>query len=167
MKDLASMTGLEMDAKRDITENEVSGLLGRLVFAYSRFVTGLHLCVAWHNHGKDLDNYGAIADDIAVADLLSRIEKQAYSILGENSAAFKKYKRWLRQAHKLRETRNIIMHSRWGIEPYGRHAIAVSTPVLVKPAKEHAFTADRLRNLCDTSETLIEELNQLREKYPL
>ena len=66
-----------MFARRDAAEKEITGLIGQLVFDYSRFVTALHFCVAWHNQGKDLDTYSSIAEDLDVADLLRRIEKQA------------------------------------------------------------------------------------------
>ncbi|GAA0887671.1 hypothetical protein [Rhodanobacter soli] len=167
MEDFDSMTASEMFARRDATENEISDLIGQLVFNYSRFVTGLQLCVAWHNEGKDLDSYPSIAEDLAAADLLKRIEKQALAKLRDTSTGFKKYKSWLHRAHQVRETRNIVMHSRWGIEPYGRHAIAISTPVFVEPAKEIIFTADQLRQLCQTCEKLSVELNKLREEHPL
>lgn len=166
MEDSDSMTASEMFARRDATENEISGLIGQLVFNYSRFVTGLHLCVAWHNEGKDLDRYPSIAEDLAAADLLRRIEKQALTKLEDKSTGLKKYKSRLRRAHQVRETRNIVMHSRWGIEPYGRHAIATS-PVFVEPPKEVIFTVDQLRQLCQACEKLSSELNELREEYPL
>jgi hypothetical protein len=167
MEDLSSVTSIEMFARRDAAESEISGLIGQLVFRYSRFVTGLHLCVAWHNEGKDLGNYPSIAQDLAVADLLSKIEKQALTKLGRASVGFKKYKTWLSRAHQIRESRNIVMHSRWSIEAFGRHAIAISTPVFVEPAKEIIFTADQLRQLCQTCDKLMGELNRLRDEHPL
>ena len=167
VEDLSSMPAFEMLARREAAEKEITNLLGQLVFAYSRFVTGLHLCVAWHDDGKGINNYGDFAEDLSASDLLKSIDKQTHSKLGKNSPGFKKYKAWLRQAHQLRETRNTIMHSRWSIEPYGRHAIAVSTPIFVQPATEHIFTATQLRDLCDTSEKLINQLNKLRNEYPL
>jgi len=59
------------------------------------------------------------------------------------------------------------VHSRWSIEAYGRHAVAVTTPVFVEPAKEIIFTADQLRRVSQACETLRGELNGLREKHPL
>ena len=167
MEDFSTMPAIEMFARRDAAEKEITGLIGQLVFDYSRFVTALHFCVAWHNQGKDLDTYSSIAEDLDVADLLRRIEKQALNKLGGTSLGFTAYKSWLLRAHKIRETRNIIMHSRWGIEAYGRHAIAISTSVLVEPVKEIIFTADQLRQICQTCEKLRSELNGLREKHPL
>jgi hypothetical protein len=167
MEDFSSMTVIEICARRDVAKNEISGLIGQFVFNYSRFVTGLHLCVAWHNHGKDIDSYPSIAEDLAVADLLKRISKQASTKFEDRSVGLRKYNGWLRRAHELRETRNIIMHARWGIEPYGRHAIATSTPVFVEPAKEVIFTVDELRRLCHACDKLGEELNILRKEHPL
>lgn len=167
MEDFDSMPAYEMFDRRETTEKEIASLLGQFVFAYSRFVTELHLCVAWLNDGKSRANYGAIAEDLAAANLLKMIDKQVQTKLGKASVGFNKYKIWLRRAHQLRNIRNTIMHSRWGIEPYGRHAIAFSTPVLVKPVKELIFTTDRLRDVCGTPEKLIIELNQLRKEYPL
>jgi hypothetical protein len=167
MEDFSSMTAIEMLARRDAARNEIASLIGQLVFNYSQFVTALHICVAWHSDGKDLDSYPSIAEDLAAADLLKRIEKQALGELGGGSVGLKKYRVWLRHAHQLRETRNIIMHSRWEIEPHGRHAIATATPVFVEPAKEIVFSANQLRNLCETCVNLRDELNKLREAYPL
>ncbi|KGM52665.1 hypothetical protein N800_11155 [Lysobacter daejeonensis GH1-9] len=167
MDDFSSMSGTEMFARRDAAESEISGLIGQFVFTYSRFITALHLCVAWHNQGKDLDSYPSIAEDLAAADLLRRIEKQARDKLGSTSLAFKAYKSWLRRAHQIRETRNTVMHSRWSIEAFGRHAIAVTTPVFVEPVKEVIFSADQLRQVCQTCEKLMGELNGLRDKHPL
>ena len=164
--DIGSMTAGEMLARRSAAEKEISGLIGRFVFSYSRFVTGLHICVAWHNDGKDITTYPSVAEDLAVADLLKKIEKQGLAKFGRGSTAFKKYKSWLRSAHHLREARNIIMHSRWGIEPYGRHATAIST-IFVEPVREVVFTSDQLQQLCGACDDLMAELNQLREVHPL
>lgn len=165
MEDLSSITASEMLARRHIAESEFADLIGQFVFQYSRFVTGLHLCVAWHNEGRDLDNYGTIAEDLGAAELLKKIEKQARAKLGDQSVGFKKYKTWLVRAHRLREVRNTIMHSRWGIEAYGRHAIAIPTPIFVEPAKEIILTSDQLRDTCRSCEELASELYALRKAH--
>jgi hypothetical protein len=156
-----------MLARRDATEREVAAAIGKLVFIYSRFVTGLHLCVAWLEDGKHLKDYPEVAESLVVAELLKRIEKRASAKFGRQSSGFRAYKNWLRRAHQLREVRNIVMHSRWGIEPYGRHAIAVSTPVFVEPPEETTFTADQLQVICERCSQLIGDLNGLREAHPL
>lgn len=156
-----------MFARRDATEKEVSALIGQLVFAYSRLVTGLHLCVAWLNDGKELDAYGTKAEDLAAADLIRKIEAQAKTKLGVKSAYFISYESWTRRAHAIRELRNVVMHSRWVIEPYGRHAIAAPTPIFVEPAKELTFTADQIRYACSECDSLTRELNRLRKECPL
>ena len=167
MDDFDSMPSTEMFARRDAAEKEISGLIGQFVFTYSRLVTGLHLCVAWHDEGKGLKKHAATAQDLGVSYLLRSIDKQARRTLGANSNGFKAYKNWLRRAHQIRETRNLLMHSRWGIEAFGRYAIAVTTPVLVEPVVERTFTADQLRFACQACEKLGTELNRLRQDHPL
>lgn len=167
MEDFDSMPGDEVFARREITEKEVASLLGQTIFAYSRFATELHLCVAWLNEGKNRADYISKAEDLAVAELLKILEKQATVTLEQESLGFKRYTAWLYRAHQLRKIRNTIMHSRWGIDHYGRHAIAVSTPVLVTPTKEHIFTLEKLNNVCHTADELINELNLLRKEHPL
>jgi hypothetical protein len=166
MDDFSTMTGSEMLARRKAAEEEIAGILGQFIFKYSRFVTALHCCVAWHNDGKDVHGYRELAEDLASAELLKRIEKQATAKLANNLAVHKKYKDWLRLAHQLRETRNLIMHSRWGIEAYGRHAIAAS-PIFVEPVREKTFTTEALKQICDQCERLSEELYKLRDAHPL
>jgi hypothetical protein len=78
-----------------------------------------------------------------------------------------KYKKWLVQAHALRQLRNTIVHSRWGVDSYGRHVIAVTTPVLVDPACERPFTAEELAAAIETAEQLMRALNRLRKDHPL
>lgn len=167
VEDFSSMPAAEMFARRDAARSEIARLIGQLVFDYSRFVTALHLCVGWHGGGKDLDTYPSIAGDLVVADILKKIEKQVRSELGPGSDGGKMYKAWLRRAHKLRETRNVIMHSRWGIDAFGRHAIAITTPVFVEPPNEVVFTVEDLRKSCQDCEMLSAELSKLREEYPL
>ncbi|HEY5972201.1 MAG TPA: hypothetical protein VIT22_09535 [Pseudoxanthomonas sp.] len=166
MKDFGSLTGNEMFARREAAEKVLSELIGKLVFKYSRLVTGLHLCVAWHDEGKGLGNYGAIADDLAVAELLKRIENQARTKLGNNSREFKKYRVWVRRAHELRVFRNLLMHSRLEIEAYGRHAIATSS-IFVEPVRATNFTIDELEKSCNTCDMLINDLYALRREHPL
>lgn len=167
MEDISKMTSSEMFARRDATEVEIATLIGQLVFSYSRLITDLHLCVAWHGHGKELDEYGNKAEDFAAADLIRKIEEQAKLIHGDKTDCFKKYQSWASRAHGIRNLRNTIMHSRWGIEPYGRHAIAVTTPIFVDPVIEITFTADQLRDASIQCESLSRELNQLSKNCSL
>lgn len=167
MEDFSSMPAYEMFARRNAARDEISGVIGQFVFRYSRFVTGLHLCVAWHNDGSALDGYPAVAGDLAVADLLKRIEKQVLIKFEGESCAAESYASWLNRAHQLRRIRNTIMHSRWNIEAYGRHAVATSTPILVEPGRELIFTAHQLRQHCQDCEELSEELGTLRTTHLL
>jgi len=167
MEEIGSLTINQMLVRRASTEQEASRLIGQLVFAFSRLVTGLHLCVAWHNDGKDVMKYGEIAEDFAAADLIRGIERQAESRFGKESEQHKKYRYWAARAHKIREQRNIIMHSRWSIEAYGRHAIAVSTPVFVEPESPVTYTLGALADICSDCDVLTNDLAQLRQKYPL
>lgn len=167
MEDFSAMPAHEMLARRNAVRDEIAGLIGQFVFSYSRFVTGLHLCVAWHNDGDALDSYPAVAGDLAVADVLNRIEKQVAIKIASESCAAENYASWLVRAHQVRRTRNAIMHSRWNMEAYGRHAIATSTPILVEPATELIFTAQQLRQCCQDCEELSDELGRLRANHPL
>ena len=161
------MTGAEMFARRDATETEVATLIGQLVFSYSRLVSALHYCVAWHNDGANLDAYGKSAEGYSSADLINKIASQAQTHFGSGSLAFKKYASWAKRAHSAREFRNVVMHSRWGIEPYGRHAIAVSTPPFAEPQRERIVTSSKLQAACETCTALATELGELRGKFPL
>jgi hypothetical protein len=167
MEEIESLTISQMLARRSSAEQEASRLIGQLVFAFSRLVSNLHLCVAWHNDGKNIDRYGEIAGDFAAADLIKSIERQAASRFGEDSKRHKKYKYWAARAHEIREQRNIIMHSRWSIEPYGRHATAVSTPIFVEPQNELVYTLGKLADICADCELLTSDLVHLRTEHPL
>jgi hypothetical protein len=166
MKDFGSITINEMLQWREAAELEVSRLIGKLVFSYSRFVTGLHYCVAWMNLGRDLDTYGSIAEDLVAATLIRKIERHAAAYFGEGSKRHKKFAAWTERAHALREKRNIVMHASWSIEAYGRHAIAVSTPVFVDPPRVITFSADDLLGLSNTCDQLTTELYRLRRAHP-
>lgn len=167
MEDVREMTGAEMFAKRDATMAEVATLIGQLVFSYSRLVSALHYCVAWHNSGASLDTYGESAAGFSSADLINKITSQAQARFGGNSPAFKQYAAWAKRAHEARELRNTVMHSRWGVEPYGRHAIAVSTPPFASPQQERIITSSTLQVACETCDALASELGALRGKFPL
>lgn len=167
MEDYENMPTREALARREAMLEQSASLIGKLIFGYSRFVTNLHLCVAWFEFGQHLEHHAEIAEDLGVAKLLKMIEEQARHTLGKSSAGYSEYAKWLRAAHRLRENRNLIVHSRWGVDSFGRHMIAVSTPVFVEPAKEHVYTAEMLSELFNMVDNLIARLNQLRKKYPL
>jgi len=165
-KELGSLTAREMFARRDAMEVEISELLGRFVFKYSRLVTNLQLCVAWHDAGKGLDEYRALADDLGAAALLGRIRKQSKTKFDAASTEFNRYREWLHRAHEVRRLRNLLMHSRLEIEAYGRHAIATS-PIFVEPTTEKHISVDELRLACSSCESLIDDLSKLRREHPL
>jgi hypothetical protein len=53
MDDLSSMLASEMLARRDAARNEVTGLIGQLVFNYSRFVTALTYALPGKTRAKN------------------------------------------------------------------------------------------------------------------
>ena len=167
MEEVDSLTVNQMLARRTSAEQEVSRLIGQLVFSFSKLVSNLHLCVAWHDDGKHLDSYGKIAEELVAAELIKRIEGQAAVRFGESSKRHMKYKYWSIRAHQVREQRNIIMHSRWSIEPYGRHAIAITTPFFVEPQRSMIFTTGALADIYSNCESLVHELVTLRNEHPL
>jgi lysophospholipase L1-like esterase len=166
MENISLMTGAEMFARRDAIGAEVAALIGRFVFAYSRLNSALHYCVAWHNDGANLEIYSERAEGLSVAGLIKQIETQAKARYGHNSLAFQRYSAWASRAHAAREFRNLIMHSRWGIEPYGRYAIAVSTPPFVQPISERIISASQLETARATCDSLANELGALRHAFP-
>ncbi|HDS1037893.1 TPA: hypothetical protein QDZ42_001006 [Stenotrophomonas maltophilia] len=167
MEDIESMTARQMLDRRMSAEQEASRLIGQIVFAFSRFVQSLHLCVAWHDEGKRLSYYPEIAGDLMAAKLIRLIVDQARLRFGEGTDRYMKYGAWSERADRVRIERNIIMHSTWSIEAYGRHAIAVSTPVLVEPAEVHIYTMERLAGIITECGAVSSELSRLRHHYPL
>lgn len=150
MEDIRTMTGTEMFARRGATETEVATLIGQLVFSYSRFVGALHYCLAWHNDGANLDSYGESAEGPSSADLINKIASQAQARFGNGSPVFKKYTAWAERAHTVRELRNVIMHSRWGIEPYAPRHRYFNTTICKTTARARCHAgqaACRMRNL--------------------
>lgn len=166
MEDLESLTLYQMMERRNSTEQEVSRLIGQLVFAFSRLVQGLHLCVAWHDDGRQLRAYPSVAQDLGAAALIKRIKEQAALRFGE-SVPYQEYAAWSERADEIRQHRNIIMHSTWSVEAYGRHAIAISTPVFVEPARTHTYSVQQLVELCEACSAVQSELSRLRKRYPL
>jgi hypothetical protein len=167
MEDFSHVLAHERFAMQRATEAEITGLLGQFFFAFSNFVTALHFCVAWHDWGKGLDEYGGIASDLGTADLLKRIERQVLKVYSSDRSVQRQYGKWLEKAHELRERRNLFAHSRWHTEAYGRYAVATSTPVFVDPPLEHHFSVEALQSICASIAPLISGLNALRRKYPL
>lgn len=166
IEDLGALTGFELFARRQAAEAAIAQGIGKLVFQYSRLISALHLCVAWHDEGKGLDSYGDTASDLAAWELLNRIERQARAKLAEEPAALKLYLAWLRRVHAVRTFRNLLMHSRLGIESYGRYAIATST-IFVEPPTTTNITVEDLEAQCDACDKLMSDLSKLRREHPL
>lgn len=167
MEDVDRLTGCQMLARRASAEQEISRVIGQLIFAFSRLVDSLHLCVAWHNDGTDVASYGETAQDAVAARLIRQIERQAATRFGEGSRPHGRYTTWAVRAHAVRQHRNIVMHARWGMEAYGRHAVATTTPVFVEPQQSVIYTAGRLVDICTDCDELARELSRLRQDHPL
>jgi hypothetical protein len=86
-EDYASMTTGELDARRDAMLEEAARLIGKFIFVYSRFITCLHLCVAWREDAKHFDAHVAKSEDLGAADLLKTIESQAHLKLDDKPDA--------------------------------------------------------------------------------
>ena len=165
--DFDTMPAYEMMARREAAEQETALLIGQFLFAYSRFVTATHLAVAWLGGGAALDAHRERARGYSVSDLLKALRARANAQLASGSDDLSRYTSWCDRADVLRATRNDIAHARWGMEAYGRHAIAVTTPVLVDPPEQREFTAAQLRDLCEECSGLANELSTLRRSFPL
>ena len=162
-----TMTAREMMARRAAAEQEIARLIGQVLFAYSRFVSAVHLGVAWLDHGGALDAHRERAGALSVGHLLQAIRDRVRGRLSDKPEGAARYIRWCDRASVLRAARNDIAHARWGMEAYGRHAIAVTTPVLVDPPEQREFTAAQLRDLCEQCSGLANELSELRRSFPL
>jgi hypothetical protein len=156
---LADIPAWRMMEMRADGQREIATAIGEFLFAYSRFVTDLHLCVAWQGRGAE----ARTTKDLGVAALLGAIEDHGRASIAADSTPKEEFERWLGAAHRLRNIRNVLVHSRFGIEAYGRFMELVSTPVRVEPIDSRNFTAGDLRQLCEELPQLSARLAHFRK----
>jgi len=159
-------TGKEMMEERGAFEAAATMLIGRLVLEWSRFDLAIGLAAVWADEGRNLDQYSEALNNRPAANRVRFIEKIMRKKFAPESVAYKLYSVWIRDADLIRECRNTIIHSRFGIVGVpprleGARGLPTGRQDVIQ------YDLSTLQGYIDDMVRLQSELNQLRDQHPL
>jgi hypothetical protein len=152
----------------DELESAAGAVIGKIVFAFSRFEFNLGLCLRNLIAHGDVNAVNPLIQRLSFKhklDALVEVIEHKFSAIPECVAEFKQ---WHRSIDALRAKRNSFVHGRWGVHEYGQQVINVA-PGLPKstPQKETQFSLIALQNELTEVENVIGQFSKLRTRWSL
>jgi hypothetical protein len=148
-------------------ETAACTLIGRLILSLSQFETDLALYL---QHRKGLEHTDAVLAKLENSGLhakLDMLETAVRGVYGEEHACVDAFKSWIKAAHEIRETRNELVHGRWGIKPITQQVVnVIGLPGSPNQRGRH-YSLQELEAHFTKFEKLTKEFYALTQKWPL
>lgn len=161
------MTAQQMLDARDTTEKAAATILGQMLFDFARLDVALGLCLVWSNGGQQMEPLTRKVAELNFSkklDLMSDLVERSFT---PGSKKHIRYSQWMDSAHKLRLTRNELVHGRWGVDAYGQHVINIIGLPTSPEQRETPYSIQDLELILGEMKRLQTELHQLRDQWPL
>lgn len=159
--------GSENLARRQDIEQAAALQLGLILFEFGRFELGLNLCIACSIGGDTLDALNEVAEKSTVIGKLEWIERSVEQRFPKGTEARAEWRRWLLQAHDIRQVRNRLAHGRWGIDVETGDALHVAGIPTSQRQHLTRYSASEMEHIRDTLEAIGGDLNALRDRWPI
>lgn len=160
-------TGIEIESARKGLEQLSAGVLGRMLFEFSRLDAALGIFLVWSEEGRQLERLTKIIDEYSFhkkLDFLAELVDRRYS---DNPDVLSQYKQWLTDAHKTRQLRNELVHGRWGTDPIKQQVFNIVGLPTSPKQREVRYTIPELKRVLKQMKELQVQQNVLREQWPV
>ena len=148
-------------------EQAAAGILGRMLFGFSRLDMELGLLFVWSDGGSRLEEITELVKDQSFFKKLDFLGELVDRKFAENPKAKSAYSRWLRDADVARTTRNQLVHGRWGVEA-SRQQIVNVIGLPTSPAQSSiSYSLSSLEDVSNSIADLQLGLQKLRKEWPL
>lgn len=131
-----------------------------MLFAFGRLEFALGLWVA---------NIAQISYRAAASfhGRLRELERAVDLCCADGSPAKAAYKEWIARAQAVRNTRNQLIHGRWGVDPESEHVINVLASQDCSEQREIRYTLEALAAVVESTVALHSDLGKLQMRWPL
>lgn len=164
---MTNFTGAELEEIRKHLESAAALNLGRLLFAFSYLDVNLSLLLVASGGGKEREALTEKIADYSFHKKLLFLEEMVNSKFQTNSEVYNQYKLWLQEAHLVRNTRNQLVHGRWGIVPHQQRVANIIGLPGENNQVETLYTISDLEKKLAAIQLLEKKLQKLRRSYPV
>ena len=149
-------------------ELAAGAVIGKIVFAFSRFEFNLGLCLRNAVGGGDVDAVNPLIERLSFKHKLDAMLEVVEHKFASNAECVAEFKQWHRSIDVLRAKRNSFVHGRWGVLGHAQQVINVA-PGLPNsiPQREARFTVSELEKEFSEVERVVGEFHKLRERWRL
>jgi hypothetical protein len=164
---LKDVTAGELWARREALETAGATLLGKMLFAFARIDVNLGLCLVWVDSGTRIESLTRQVSEWSFSRRLECLEAAVNRILPDGHAGRNAYVEWIARAQALRQTRNELVHGRWGVDPAQEKVLNVVGLPTSPDQREIGYTLEDLEAMLREMEDLQTVLVKLRKRWPL
>ena len=159
-------TGIEVERARQGLEQASSGILGRMIFEYSRLDVALGLMLVWANEGSELERSTKLVAGYTFHRKLEALAEFARTKYQANQVALDAHSSWRDAAHLVRSERNDLVHGRWGVDHMNNQVVNV-VGLPTGDQVERRYTVPELKAVLVRMQYLQEHLAALRAQWPV
>jgi hypothetical protein len=164
---MKSWTGAEIEAERQGLEHASGGILGRMLFEFSRLEMALGLFLVWSGEGRQLEKLTKLIGEYTFHRKLDFLQELSDGKYSANAEVHEQYCQWLSDAHKMRLMRNEFVHGRWGTDPINQQVINVVGLPTSADQRQVRYTLTELKHVLEEMSQLQIRLRALRDKWPV
>lgn len=160
-------TGVEIETARRGLEQASAGILGRMLFEFSRLDVALGLFLVWSGEGHQLEKLTKIVGEYSFHKKLDFLKELADGKYSCNTEVQSNYCQWLADAHTTRLIRNDLVHGRWGTDPIKQQVVNVVGLPTSPDQREIRYTISELSRALNQMKKLQIRLQVLRDQWPI
>lgn len=164
---MKAWTGIELEAARRGLEQASAGILGRMLFEFSRLDLALGFFLVWSGEGHQLDKLTKVVGEYSFHKKLDFLKELADKKYSGNAEVHYNYGQWLADAHTTRLVRNDLVHGRWGTDPIKQQVINVVGLPTSSDQREKRYTISELKRVLTQMKKLHIRLLVLRDQWPI
>ena len=160
------MSTANQPTAQDDLESSTEAVVGKIVFAFSRFEFNLGLCLRSAVAGSNVNLVNPLVERLSFKHKLDALMEVVELQFATSAEILGDSKKWHRRMDALRTKRNAFVHGRWHVHASAQQIINVAArmPGAV-PQRESRFTLDELRHEFAEIERAILSFDELRERW--
>jgi hypothetical protein len=149
-------------------EESAAAVVGKIVFAFSRFELNLGLCLRCAVEGSNLDLLNPLVDRLSFKSKLDALLEIIELSHGDNPECVSDFRQWHRSIDAIRVKRNSFVHGRWGFNQQTSEVINVA-PGMPGPElnREMRFSLDDLNTELKEIERVVRTFDLLRSRWSI
>lgn len=149
-------------------ESAAAAVVGKIIFAFSRFEFELGLCLRNAVGGVDVDAVNPLIQRLNFKHKLDALLEVVAHRSASTTECVAEFRKWHRSIDALRTKRNSFIHGRWGVHSNAQQVINVAPGMPNSiPQRETRFTLGELQQELSEVERVVSEFHELSERWHL